>query len=86
MGTGAEIKFYPIFNGPEDMHVCEDVLVRCILAKGDRRNCASDKCRQRLDKMGYKLVGRVWACKSCGIPLGSTNHSLSCAIGGPGRA
>jgi hypothetical protein len=79
------VEFYPVIGGPEDIPVCKYVNLRCILARGDQRNCApGETCKKRLLNEGYKLAGDTWACKSCGMSFGSNVHALSCGIGGPG--
>lgn len=76
--------FYPVESGPADVPVCNDVNLRCILARGKKLNCLPDSCKMRIEGMGYKLAGDTWVCKSCGVPFGSNIHALSCGIGGPG--
>jgi hypothetical protein len=79
------LNLYPIIGGPEDVPVCDYLKLRCILARGTQDNCApGDECKKLLDKLGYKLAGDTWVCKSCGVPFGSNIHALSCGIAGPG--
>ncbi|TSA44124.1 hypothetical protein D4R51_04450 [bacterium] len=79
------VTLYPIIGGPKDLPVCGLVSLKCILAKGDQRNCGTgENCKKIMDAKGYKFAGRTWVCKSCEVPFGSNIHSMSCGIGGPG--
>jgi len=84
MEASVKVEFYSIIGGPENVPECKFVHLRCILAKGNQRNCAlGDGCKKLINEMDYKLAGDAWVCKSCEEPFGS-KHSPSCGIGGRG--
>lgn len=84
MGESHQIELYPILGGPEDIPICSYINLRCVLARGDQRNCKPGiSCKKRLIDAGYEFAGDTWQCRSCKAPYGG-EHSQSCGIGGPG--